>query len=211
VAPTQTLSPDQLDRYRSTIDINDPGHLKRLFNKDKTVNVNSPEFKLLDRDIQRSLAAASQEMKFLGKGMPSQDSIFMQDAMGDPAKKRIEYIYTKDQPSMFREPQNYGITPEERMQIQKAYEQDYLRQKQRQSVPGVTSGPGLSPEMMQMLKNDTYRDELSPKMYGGSSNPFSKKRKLRKKKGGQIGNIATQTLKNLMKKYPNFKYSNYED
>jgi hypothetical protein len=45
--------------------------------------------------------------------------------------------------------------------------------------------------------------------YGGD--PFMPKRKLRKKKGGQIGNIATQTLKNLMKKYPNFKYSNYED
>ena len=78
-----------------------------------------------------------------------------------------------------------------------AYQQDFLRQNQLDSIPGVTSGPGLSPEMMKILKQDTYRDDLYPKMYGGMSNPFSNKRKLRKKRGGQIAKISTDVLKRL--------------
>lgn len=188
--PTQTLSPDQLDRYRSTIDINDPGHLKRLFNKDKTVNVNSPEFKLLDRDIQRQLAAASQEMKFLGKGMSSQDSMFMQEAMGDPAKKRIEYIYNDHMlDNRYKNYKTEPLTPEE----QRAREEYIIKLKEQQ----------------ERVKRKRQEGPAYEQRYGGD--PFMPKRKLRKKKGGQIGNIATQTLKNLMKKYPNFKYSNYED
>jgi hypothetical protein len=85
------------------------------------------------------------------------------------------------------------VTPEMRDYYQKMKMQD-MRQD---SIPGITSGPGLSPEMQKILQNDTYRNELSPKMYGGSSNPFSNKRQLRKKRGGQIANISTDVLKKL--------------
>jgi hypothetical protein len=77
------------------------------------------------------------------------------------------------------------------------YQQMKMQDMRQDSMPGITSGPGLSPEMQKKLQNDTYRDELSPKMYGGSNNPFSNKRQLRKKRGGQIANISTDVLKRL--------------
>tara|TARA_R110001592_G_scaffold255416_1_gene518990 strand:- start:29483 stop:31870 length:2388 start_codon:yes stop_codon:yes gene_type:complete len=74
---------------------------------------------------------------------------------------------------------------------------DAMYAKENYEKPSPTSGPPLSPEMKKILENDNYRDNLYSKMYGGSTNPFSKKRQLRKKRGGQIANISTDVLKRL--------------
>lgn len=72
------------------------------------------------------------------------------------------------------------------------YQQMKMQDMRQDSMPGITSGPGLSPEMKAAL-NTPYGE----RKYGGVSNPFSNKRQLRKKRGGQIANISTDVLKRL--------------
>jgi len=61
--------------------------------------------------------------------------------------------------------------------------------QQRQML--LNYDPNLSGQITQLMF------ESPKKQYGGSSDPFSTKRQLRKKKGGQVANISTEVLKRL--------------
>lgn len=96
----------------------------------------------------------------------------------------------------------YKPTERELKEIDQYYYDLFMQDKRLKEKNSVTSGQGLSPEMRAAL-NRGY-GERTNKKYGGSSNPFSKKRQLRKKRGGQIAKVGTEVLKKLMAKGAKF-------
>ncbi len=153
-------------------------------------------------DAKRKVAAVNRAI-IESRGSVSTPETFVEDRMGRP-NSRVEYIYTQDSkiPDALETPMQI---PDQK--LQEYYAKIMQQERQMQNKPGITSGQGLSPEMKAAL-NRGY-GERTNKKYGGSSNPFSKKRQLRKKRGGQIANISTDVLKRLQEeanKDKNFKF-----
>jgi len=122
---------------------------------------------------------------------------FVEKELGDPS----QVVYRNDNLIDKRYNINpfYKPTPEEIKAINEYYYALFEQDKKSKEKPGVTSGPRPS---------SYYRDALSrpygERKYGGPVNPFSKKRNLRKKRGGQIAKVGTEVLKKLLAKGAKF-------
>ena len=122
---------------------------------------------------------------------------FVEKELGDPN----QVVYRNDNLIDKRYNINpfYKPTPDELQAINQYYYALFEQDKKLKEKPGVTSGP--RPSM-------NYREALSrpfgERKYGGHVSPFSKKRSLRKKRGGQIAKVGTEVLKKLLAKGAKF-------
>ena len=148
-------------------------------------NLNSEAARQMDTDEQRmKIANYTQDLINMRGGIPFGDNVEQQDI------KVTKQIYDPRY-DMGAIP---NIKPSEYEELMKYYSEGTSMMRDKEEMPGILSGKGLSPEMKKAISRN-YGD----RKYGGDPFSKTKKRSLRKKQGGQIGNVDTATLQKLIK------------
>lgn len=148
-------------------------------------NLNSEAARQMYTDEQRmKIANYTQDLINMRGGIPFGDNVEQQDI------KVTKQIYDPRY-DMGAIP---NIKPSEYEELMKYYSEGTSMMRDKEEMPGILSGKGLSPEMKKAISRN-YGD----RKYGGDPFSETKKRSLRKKQGGQIGNVDTATLQKLIK------------
>lgn len=148
-------------------------------------NLNSEAARQMYTDEQRmKIASYTQDLINMRGGIPFGDNVNQQDIK----VKQQTYDPRYDMGAI------PNIKPSEYEELMKYYSEGTSMMRDKEEMPGILSGKGLSPEMKKAISRN-YGD----RKYGGDPFSKTKKRSLRKKQGGQIGNVDTATLQKLIK------------